>query len=196
MHFNRADKTGAGSLSAAQVAALMRVALAGPEAAVASAASSSSGAAGGAGVGAGGRATLSELEVQDLLSEVDVGTEGGEGRADFDEFVHLFCRRFAPPPPPSNTLGGGNDNGGDSVSGSAGASLLRGPELAELKSCFAALDLDGDELLSSSDLREALATLAEERFDQAEIEAMLAEVDTTGRGKITLADFLAALTPA
>lgn len=186
VQFTRADKTGAGSLSAAQVAALMRVALAGPE---------GGDAAGAGGSGGTARPTLSELEVADLLSEVDVGTEGGEGRADFEEFVHLFCRRFAAPPPPVLPgSGGGGSN--DAASGSASASLLRGPDLSELKAAFAALDLDGDELLSAADLHRALAQLAGEQFDRAEIEAMVREVDTTGRGKITLADFLAALTPA
>jgi len=177
LHFTRADKTGAGSLSAAQVAALLRVALAGAESAE----------------GTGAPAvTLSELEVADLLSEVDVGTEGGEGRADFEEFVHLFCRRFAAPPAP--VLPGASAP--DTASGSTSASLLRAPELAELKSAFAALDLDRDGLLSARELQQVLREQAGEALELAEVEAMIREVDTTGKGKITLADFLAALTPA
>lgn len=182
--FSKADRTGAGSLSAAQVASLLRVAL------------------GGGDDTANGGAGISELEVQDLLSEVDVGADGGEGRCDFDEFCHLFSRRFAAPAaqvtagsdPDASSSGAGGADGG-ALSGSASASLLGPAELAELKSAFAALDIDGDALLSARDLQVAFAQIGDV-YALDEIEQMVREVDSTARGRITLADFLAALSPA
>lgn len=180
--FSKADRTGAGSLSAAQVASLLRVAL---------------GAADGTTNGAA--AGISELEVQDLLSEVDVGADGGEGRCDFDEFCHLFSRRFAAPAVQmaagSDPDAGAAGADGGALSGSASASLLGPAELAELKSAFAALDIDGDALLSPRDLQAAFARIGDE-YALQEIEQMVREVDSTNRGRITLADFLAALSPA
>lgn len=188
--FARADKTGAGSLSAAQVAAVLKIALGG----------SSSAAAGGssAAPSASAASAVSEMLIQDLLSEIDVGADGGDGRCDFAEFVNLFSRKYADA---SSAADPAALSSSDAASASPAAlpsavSLLSAPELAELKSAFAALDLDGDALLSPKDLQRAFREALGEALEITEIEAMVREMDTTGKGRIRLADFLAAMSPA
>jgi Ca2+-binding EF-hand superfamily protein len=154
--FDRADKTGAGSLSASQVAGLLRLAC-----------------------GRSGSSAVSELAIRDLLTEVDVSADGGEGRADFEEFVHLFARAFDEP----------------TAAESNGGAFLGTTELNELKGVFKALDLDQDQLLSPTDLQRVFASIGDV-YRLEEVEQMVREVDSTRTGRIKLADFLAAMSPA
>jgi Ca2+-binding EF-hand superfamily protein len=164
--FTRCDKTGSGSLSASQVAGLLRIATGGE----------------GTRKGKG----VSDLEVRDWLTEVDVGEEGGEGRCDFEEFVNLFTRSFEE----QATEQAAEEQG----TTQAGVYLTQS-ELLSLKSLFRSLDLDSDQLLSASDLQSAFASIGDE-YEIKEVEQMIREVDSTKQGKVKLADFLAAMSPA
>lgn len=199
--FDRADSLGVGTLSAGQVAALLRVALSGtaPQGLPA--------------------ASVSEAQIRDLLAEADVGmdrssggtaaTAGGEGavseshvggdaRADFDEFVNLFSRAYSAP----------TDEGAEADDDLGGeGQLLSAHEVAELKDAFARLDADGDGLLSTLELQQAFAQMGES-MSLDEVECMIREVESNGRlgtsataasdpskGRISLAQFLATMSP-
>lgn len=197
--FTRADKTGAGSLSASQVAAVLRIAMGGEQStASATTTAKSTATIGGSSNGSTSSSKsgiiISDMMIQDLLSEVDVSADGGNGRCDFEEFVHLFSRRFDAPAD-STTTGEGSAAAGGNGSSSSSSSLLSSSELTELKSAFRALDLDGDSFLSSSDLRSAFASIGDDYSDD-EMRQMIKEMDSTGKGRIKLEDFLAAMSPA
>lgn len=170
--FNRTDKTGAGSLSASQVGALLRIACA----------------------GSGQKTTkgLSDLALRDLLAEVDVSEEGGEGRCDFEQLCSLFAQAFEADGADGATIDGvsAHDQGG-----LTGGAFLTAAELTELKAAFRALDIDADQLLSPADLQRAFASIGD-HYQLEEIEQMVREVDSTRTGRIKLADFLAAMSPA
>jgi hypothetical protein len=169
--FQRADKTAAGSLSAQQVGQLLRIAC------------SESG---------GGPASkgLSDLALRDLLAEVDVSEAGSEGRCDFEQFCSLFSQAFEADGGAAEDMTSANVQ-----SGLTGGAFLTPAELTELKSVFKSLDLDSDQFLSASDLQRAFAAIGDE-YQLEEVEQMVKEVDSTRTGRIKLADFLAAMSPA
>jgi hypothetical protein len=155
----------------------------------------------------------SEVQIRDWLSEVDVGSgavshssppgsgavgEGGadsevasagEVRADFADFVTLFCRSFDEP------FNVGSD-GADSGDASAASAVLLSPnEVCELKALFSSIDSNADSVLTAAELHSAFARIGDE-LSIDECQQMISEVDTGGNNSITLADFLAALSPA
>ena len=185
--FQRYDKTGAGSLSSAEVAKILRIACseqAGD--------GSGSGAASGSSVSSN-NSSITDLMIRDLLTEVDVGEEGGEGRCDFEEFVNLFCRRRFGISTSSHTTA--DESIESSTSSSSSAMYLATDELYELKDIFRSMDIDGDQLLSAKDLQQVFRRIGD-NYDLAELDEMIREVDSTRSGKIKLADFLAAMSPA
>ena len=192
--FNKADRSGnqCGSLSAAQVSTLLRIALG--EGSHASSSNNSKGVGSKSTVSKGPPAAVSEIEIRDLLAQVDLGEDGGEGRCDFDEFVNLFTREYFAS---SSSSGGvsGFDGGDEDENNSHRVNFLSTAELQELKTTFQQLDRDMDEKLGVKDLIQAFASIGDV-YSMDEMEDMIREIDLTGQAKISLADFLAAMSPA
>jgi len=193
--FHKADTTGIGSLPAAQIVPILRVALAADQAV----SSGNGGAASSSGTG-GQAASLSdaalEMKLSAMLSQVDVaaGEHGGSGRADLEEFVNIFCQSFHQDSEEAAADGTGGEAGGVG-GGNNSLSLLSASELSELRQAFHQIDIDGDGLLSLSELKSAFQSIGE-HWSESELALLVADLDTSRKGKVRLEDFLAALSPA
>lgn len=108
----------------------------------------------------------SDWEIQDIISEIDVGVNGGDGTLDFEEFCKLMCRKFKH----SEALGFDDD------------------DHVEIKQAYTAMDVTGTGKLNANDLQEIFASIGDE-YRKEEIEEMIREV-AAGDGKsITFEDF-------
>lgn len=99
---------------------------------------------------------ISESEMQDVVSEIDVGGNGGNSMIEFDEFVLLFVRKF------THETALGFDQG----------------EAEELRDAFAEMDKDQDGVVSETDMRQAFAELGDD-YSMLEIREMMAEVKSS-----------------
>lgn len=104
------------------------------------------------------------------------------------EFVNIFCRTFHDNN--NNPL----NNSLSLTSPSTATQHFNEFELQELRDAFATLDGDHDNFLSAKDLQASFAALGEQ-WPLEKIKAMIREVDSTGKGAIRMADFIATLAP-
>mmetsp|Transcript_56314 Transcript_56314/g.115173 ORF Transcript_56314/g.115173 Transcript_56314/m.115173 type:complete len:146 (+) Transcript_56314:74-511(+) len=66
--------------------------------------------------------------------------------------------------------------------------------IAELKQAFKQLDMDGDQYISQSELRNALRNISGVEVRPEEVEELMREADVDGDGRISLLDFINVLT--
>ncbi|KAI8354399.1 hypothetical protein B0O80DRAFT_386184 [Mortierella sp. GBAus27b] len=105
-----------------------------------------------------------QAEVQELIKNADLD---GNGKISFSEFVVMMTRD--------------SDTGGVSSRES------------ELKAAFSVFDKDGDGIITTKEVFQALTNLGE-RLTQSEIEEMIREADKDSDGKISYDEFARMMT--
>lgn len=110
---------------------------------------------------------LSKEQVHELVAEHD---EDGNGELDFPEFVQMLT---------SSSV----------ITGQGGGVADVATEMAQLRESFSLFDLDGDGVLSFSEIKDALAKLGAELSDK-EVWEMLAAADDDCDGTLSFPEFV------
>lgn len=114
---------------------------------------------------------ISESEIQDMISEIDVGPNGGDGKIDLNEFRNFFTRSFSF----DDTVG-------------KDAELQR-----EIEECFDMFDTGTNGEISAAGLHKMMAGMGESIT--VEEAGLIVEEVSNGKQGIALENFVNVMTP-